>query len=175
MNNSKYNIVILGAMRNVNIQVAQCLATELDMLFFCMDKAVEANYGMSTGCLIDDFGIDTYYDMVRDYVADIKSENSIIVTAGEVLKRKVNFVKLKENSYVVLLYADDVVTRVRIKKDDNYAIKNDVINDLLAIRETIKVDASMIADVIIDTTNKPAQQVAEEIIGRVEYLRNEQF
>ena len=169
----KNNIVILGAMRNVNIQVAKCLSTDLDMLFFCVDKAVESHYGMSTGCLIDDFGIETYYDMVRDYIANAKNENAIIVTAGEVLTRKVNFAKLKENADIVLLYADDVATRVRIKKDESYPIKNDVLNNLLAIREIIKVDASAVADIIIDTTAKPAQQVAEEIIAKVEYLGNE--
>lgn len=163
MSEFKNNIALLGAMKAVNLAVGRLLAEDMQMTFIDTDDAIEKQYGMSIGCIIDDYKLPYYYSLENKFLKESNFKNSVLSTSGSLFMKPENIYNLDEDSYIVLLVANDPTTRLRITNDKNYPLKNDVLRNLDAIRSVLETRGRENATLVIDTTNKPAEEVAKEI------------
>ncbi len=164
------NIVLIGLMGAGKTTVGKILAENLDRTFIDSDELIEKRAKMTINEIFAKFGEEYFRNLEEEVLADISAKSGLVIsTGGGAVQREDNILNLKKNGVLFYLNASSEVLFERIKNEtDRPLLKND--NPLETLKNLLKKREKFYfkADFVIDTNNKDYNDVAEEIIRKLE-------
>lgn len=153
--------------------IGRLLAKELRLQFKDSDKEIEQRTGADIPWIFDVEGEQGFRDREQLMVAELcELQGVVIATGGGVVLRAENRKALREGGRVVYLHASVEQQLERTSRDRNRPLlrtaePGKVLRALMDIRDPLYRE---IADVIIETDERPPRLVVQEIIERFEAL-----
>ncbi len=161
------NIVLTGFMGTGKTVVGKRLAVLMNKQYIDIDDMIESDSGMRIPEIFKKKGETFFRDLETKAVRCISLlDDFIIITGGGVVLRKENMDELEKNGFIVCLTAtvDEIYNRVR---NTNYRPLLNVNNPLEEIRNILKKREQFYkrCHLMVDTTKKSVEEVANEIIN----------
>lgn len=153
--------------------IGRLLAKELRLQFKDSDKEIEQKTGADIPWIFDVEGEQGFREREQLMVAELcELQGVVIATGGGVVLRAENRKALREGGRVVYLHASVEQQLDRTSRDRNRPLlrtaePGKVLRGLMEIRDPLYRE---IADVIIETDERPPRLVVQEIIERFEAL-----
>lgn len=168
----KENIAVIGMVKRINNEVAEKLASLLDMNYLDMDDLIKYDMCMPISKIIEDNDEEFFLQLESKKPIYASSFfNSIIATAPTVLLTAANIKNIKPKCYIVFLktttrqgarqlekdFEDDASLYLRYYLHDNYSLmaRN---NGLFAMRY---------ADITVNIDNLSIDEIVDEIAARL--------
>lgn len=164
-----YNIVLIGFMGAGKSTISDYLSTMFAMKIIEMDQVIAEREQMSIPDIFATYGEEYFRDLETGLLVEMQShKNTVISCGGGAALRERNVAEMKKNGKVVLLTASPETVYERVKDDGGRPLlegRKDVkgISELMEQRRA-KYEAA--ADIVINTDNKTARQVCEELVQR---------
>lgn len=153
--------------------IGRLLAKELRLQFKDSDKEIEQRTGADIPWIFDVEGEQGFREREQLMIAELCDlQGVVIATGGGVVLRAENRKALREGGRVVYLHASVEQQLDRTSRDRNRPLlrtaePGKVLRGLMDIRDPLYRE---IADVIIETDERPPRLVVQEIIERFEAL-----
>ncbi len=166
------NIVLLGFMGTGKTEVGKILAKRLKLKFADVDNLIEKEMGMSINDIFFNYGEEYFRKLEKDMVSRISNEKGLVIaTGGGVVLNDENIENLRRSGILITLSASvkDIYSRVSGKEDRpllNVPYPEKTIKEMLKLRKP----RYELADITIDTSGRPLEDVADEIL---KLLKNE--
>ncbi|MCC6076364.1 shikimate kinase AroK [Pseudomonas sp. GCM10022188] len=167
------NLILVGPMGAGKSTIGRLLAKELHLPFKDSDKEIEVRTGADIPWIFDVEGEQGFRDREQAVIADLCREDGLVLaTGGGAVLREANREALWAGGRVVYLHTSVEQQLERTARDRNRPLlrtanPGQVLRDLLAIRDPLY---RQIADVIIETDQRPPRLVVQEVLGRLEQL-----
>ncbi|MFG0382184.1 shikimate kinase AroK [Pseudomonas sp. zbq_18] len=167
------NVILVGPMGAGKSTIGRLLAKELRLQFKDSDKEIEQRTGADIPWIFDVEGEQGFREREQLMVAELcELQGVVIATGGGVVLRAENRKALREGGRVVYLHASVEQQLERTSRDRNRPLlrtaePGKVLRALMEIRDPLYRE---IADVIIETDERPPRLVVQEIIERFEAL-----
>lgn len=167
------NVILVGPMGAGKSTIGRLLAKELHLPFKDSDKEIEVRTGADIPWIFDVEGEQGFREREQAVIADLCQEDGLVLaTGGGAVLRPANREALRAGGRVVYLHASVEQQLERTARDRNRpllrtASPGQVLRELLAIRDPLYRE---IADVIIETDQRPPRLVVQEVLGRLEQL-----
>ncbi len=164
-----YNIVLIGFMGTGKSTVSDCLHSMFGMKVVEMDQVIAEREQMSIPDIFAAYGEEYFRGLETRLLVEMQSQkNTVVSCGGGAALRERNVAEMKKNGKVVLLTASPETVYERVKDDGGRPLlegRKDVkgISELMEQRSA-KYEAA--ADIVINTDNKTARQVCEELVQR---------
>lgn len=153
--------------------IGRLLAKELHLPFKDSDKEIEVRTGADIPWIFDVEGEQGFREREQAVIADLCREDGLVLaTGGGAVLRQANREALHAGGRVVYLHTSVEQQLERTARDRNRPLlrtanPGQVLRELLAIRDPLYRE---IADVIIETDQRPPRLVVQEILSRLEQL-----
>ena len=153
--------------------IGRLLAKELRLPFKDSDKEIEQRTGADIPWIFDVEGEQGFREREQAMIAELcELDGVVIATGGGVVLRPENRQALRSRGRVVYLHASVEQQLERTSRDRNRPLLRNaepgkVLRNLMEIRDPLYRE---IADVIIETDERPPRLVVQEIIERLEAL-----
>lgn len=153
--------------------IGRLLAKELRLPFKDSDKEIEQRTGADIPWIFDVEGEQGFREREQAMIAELcELDGVVIATGGGVVLRPENRQALRNGGRVVYLHASVEQQLERTSRDRNRPLLRNaepgkVLRNLMEIRDPLYRE---IADVIIETDERPPRLVVQEIIERLEAL-----
>jgi shikimate kinase len=153
--------------------IGRLLAKELRLPFKDSDKEIEQRTGADIPWIFDVEGEQGFREREQAMIAELcELDGVVIATGGGVVLRPENRQALRSGGRVVYLHASVEQQLERTSRDRNRPLLRNaepgkVLRNLMEIRDPLYRE---IADVIIETDERPPRLVVQEIIERLEAL-----
>ena len=153
--------------------IGRMLAKELRLPFKDSDKEIEERTGANIPWIFDVEGEAGFRERERAMIAELSElEGAVVATGGGVILRPDNRAALRQGGRVIYLHTTVEQQVNRTAKDRNRPLLRtpnpaQILRELMAIRDPLYRE---IADVIIDTDERPPRQVVQEVIDRLRAL-----
>lgn len=167
------NLILVGPMGAGKSTIGRLLAKELHLPFKDSDKEIEVRTGADIPWIFDVEGEQGFREREQAVIADLCREDGLVLaTGGGAVLRQENREALRAGGRVIYLRASVEQQLERTARDRNRPLLRTadpgrVLRDLLAIRDPLYRE---IADVVIDTDQRPPRMVVQEILSRLEQL-----
>ena len=167
------NLILVGPMGAGKSTIGRLLAKELHLPFKDSDKEIEVRTGADIPWIFDVEGEQGFREREQAVIADLCREDGLVLaTGGGAVLRQENREALRAGGRVIYLHATVEQQLERTARDRNRPLLRTadpgrVLRDLLAIRDPLYRE---IADVVIDTDQRPPRMVVQEILSRLEQL-----
>lgn len=167
------NLILVGPMGAGKSTIGRLLAKELHLPFKDSDKEIEVRTGADIPWIFDVEGEQGFREREQAVIADLCREDGLVLaTGGGAVLRQENREALRGGGRVVYLHASVEQQLERTARDRNRPLlrtanPGQVLRELLAIRDPLYRE---IADVIIETDQRPPRMVVQEILSRLEQL-----
>lgn len=167
------NIILTGFMGVGKTSVGTRLAQELGFTFVDTDELIEADQKIAITEIFSTFGEPYFRDVESRIIRQVlEGENQVVSTGGGAVIREENRAAFKERGLTVCLTARPEVIHKRIKHETHRPLLQVAdplarISELLGAREKFYRQA----DIVIDTSEKSAEDVINEIKEKVRYAR----
>ena len=167
------NLIIVGPMGAGKSTIGRLLAKELRMDFKDSDKEIEVRTGANIPWIFDVEGEQGFRDREQSVLAELCEEDGqVIATGGGAVMRPENRQTLRAGGRVIYLHTSVEQQLARTARDRNRPLlrtanPEKVLRDLLSIRDPLYRE---IADLIIETDERPPRLVVLEILARLEEL-----
>lgn len=166
--NSKKNktIILTGMMGAGKSTVGSILSKKLKLGFIDLDKLIEKTQKLTIPEIFKLYGEKKFREMECSTVCGIETgKNLVISTGGGIVEAKKNMDKLREIGRIYYLHAPYNILYERIKRDTKRPLlmTKDPKTTLKEILEKRKMKYEC-ADFKIDTVEKSAKAIADEII-----------
>lgn len=167
------NLILVGPMGAGKSTIGRLLAKELHLPFKDSDKEIEVRTGADIPWIFDVEGEQGFRDREQAVIADLCREDGLVLaTGGGAVLREANREALWAGGRVVYLHTSVEQQLERTARDRNRPLlrtanPGQVLRDLLAIRDPLY---RQIADVIIETDQRPPRLVVQEVLSRLEQL-----
>ena len=167
------NLILVGPMGAGKSTIGRLLAKELHLPFKDSDKEIEVRTGADIPWIFDVEGEPGFREREQAVIADLCREDGLVLaTGGGAVLRQENREALRAGGRVIYLHASVEQQLERTARDRNRPLLRTadpgrVLRDLLAIRDPLYRE---IADVVIDTDQRPPRMVVQEILSRLEQL-----
>ena len=165
------NIVLIGYRCCGKTSVGKLTAAKLGREFIDTDELIIEKAGCSIDKIVSNHGWDYFREIEKSIIKEVSSmENLVIATGGGVIINEENIDNLKNNSFIVWLYADINTIKKRLHEDIKSADSrpsltgddpSDEIKNVLDQRESLYRGAS---DIAVDTGQLNINEVADLII-----------
>jgi len=172
------NIVLIGFRCSGKTTLGKALAERMGLAFADADSIVEQKHQMSIKEIFEKKGETVFRLWESDAIAEIaKLDGHVIATGGGAVLRYKNIHNLKRNSVVVLLSVAPDTAFERIQHDPNERSRRPTpagqdphaeLCDQHKMREPLYQG---VADITIDTTNRPVSDCVEEILERLKAFK----
>lgn len=166
----KRNIILTGFMGTGKSSVGRLVAERLGRTFIDIDQVIEEETGLSIPDIFRDLGEPYFRELERRAIREvIRKRGLVVATGGGAIVDPENLRLLKGAGLLICLTASPEAIYERVKGDRRRPLlapgdKLMVIKRLMKEREEFYRKA----DVIIDTTSKGLEAVAEEVIDAFE-------
>lgn len=167
------NLILVGPMGAGKSTIGRLLAKELHLPFKDSDKEIEVRTGADIPWIFDVEGEAGFREREQAVIADLCLEDGLVLaTGGGAILRQANREALRAGGRVVYLHTSVEQQLERTARDRNRPLlrtanPGQVLSDLMAIRDPLYRE---IADVIIETDQRPPRMVVQEVLSRLEQL-----
>lgn len=167
------NIVLVGPMGAGKSTIGRLLSKELRLPFKDSDKEIESRTGADIPWIFDVEGEQGFREREQAVIADLSCGDPVVLaTGGGAVMREANRLHLREGGRIVYLHASVDQQIERTARDRNRPLlqRDDpakVLRELMALRDPLYRE---IADIIIETDERPPRMVVQEIIERLRAL-----
>jgi len=168
------NIILIGYRCSGKTSVGKLLASELGREFIDLDALLEHQAGTSIESLVADRGWEFFRKLEHDLVAGVCGKDGLVIApgGGAVIQQE-NVSLFREKGFVVWLKAEAPILRARMFKEEHAGnVRPSLtgsdslteIEEVLALRTPLYQQA---ADLVVDTTDLSAKEVARAIMGKL--------
>lgn len=167
------NVILVGPMGAGKSTIGRLLARELRLPFKDSDKEIEQRTGADIPWIFDVEGEQGFREREQAAIADLCQEHGLVLaTGGGAVLRPENRAALHAGGRVVYLHASVEQQLARTARDRNRPLlqtenPEQVLRNLLAIRDPLYRE---IADIIIETDQRPPRLVVQEVLSRLSQL-----
>lgn len=153
--------------------IGRLLAKELKLQFKDSDKEIEQRTGADIPWIFDVEGEQGFREREQSMIAELCELSGVVIaTGGGVVLRPENRQSLRTGGRVIYLHASVEQQLDRTSRDRNRPLLRNsdpakVLASLMQIRDPLYRE---IADVIIETDERPPRMVVQEIIDRLDAL-----
>lgn len=167
------NLILIGPMGAGKSTIGRLLAKELKLQFKDSDKEIEQRTGADIPWIFDVEGEQGFREREQSMIAELcELSGAVIATGGGVVLRPENRQALSAGGRVVYLHASVEQQLDRTSRDRNRPLLRNsdparVLGTLMEIRDPLYRE---IADVIVETDERPPRMVVQEIIDRLDAL-----
>ncbi|WPP45187.1 shikimate kinase AroK [Pseudomonas sp. AN-1] len=167
------NVILVGPMGAGKSTIGRLLAKELHLSFKDSDKEIEVRTGADIPWIFDVEGEQGFREREQAVIADLCHEDGLVLaTGGGAVLRPANREALRAGGRVVYLHTSVEQQLERTARDRNRPLlrtanPGQVLRELMALRDPLYRE---IADVIIETDQRPPRLVVQEVLGRLEQL-----
>lgn len=167
------NLILVGPMGAGKSTIGRLLAKELHLPFKDSDKEIEVRTGADIPWIFDVEGEQGFREREQAVIADLSREDGLVLaTGGGAVLLQANREALHAGGRVVYLHTSVEQQLERTARDRNRPLlrtanPGQVLRELLEIRDPLYRE---IADVIIETDQRPPRLVVQEILSRLEQL-----
>ena len=165
------SIVLVGMMGAGKSSVGRCLQRRTGLARIDTDEMVAAEFEMTISEIFEKHGENVFRDAETNTLRRLAPPRpAIVVTGGGIVLRQENVDLLKQLGTIVWLTADESVLFERASRRDTRPLlqkdnPRDVFGDLFRKREPLYASA---ADLKIDTSKKSHDDVAQEILDKLQ-------
>ncbi|WP_322979847.1 shikimate kinase AroK [Pseudomonas sp. C11] len=167
------NVILVGPMGAGKSTIGRLLAKELRLPFKDSDKEIEQRTGADIPWIFDVEGEQGFREREQAVIAELAQQDGLVLaTGGGVVMRPENRRALHAGGRVVYLHTSVEQQIDRTARDRNRPLLRtanpaQVLRDLMALRDPLYRE---VADVIIETDERPPRMVVQEILARLETL-----
>ena len=167
------NLILVGPMGAGKSTIGRLLAKELRLPFKDSDKEIEQRTGADIPWIFDVEGEQGFREREQAVIAELCDvDGMVLATGGGVVMRAENRVALRRGGHVVYLHASVEQQVNRTSRDRNRPLlraadPGKVLAELLAVRDPLYRE---VADVVVETDERPPRLVVQEILERLEAL-----
>ncbi len=164
------NIVLIGFMGTGKTTVANALKQRFGMEIIEMDQIIAEREGMTIPEIFEKHGEGYFRDAETDLLIELQERKNVIISCGGGTPlREKNVAEMKKNGRVVLLTAtpETVWYRVKDSHDRPLIEQNKNVGFIEEMMEQRRPKYEAAADIIIDTDQKSASEICEEIAAKV--------
>lgn len=141
------------------------LARLMDLPLYDTDALACERFAMTIPEIFASYGEEMFREAESEVVRTISRERAVVVTGGGIVLRRENVAMLRARGTIVYLRADEETLAARLAGDlTRPLLRTDnprrTIHELLLAREPLYAEA---ADVVIDTANLSADELAQAI------------
>lgn len=153
--------------------IGRLLAKELRLSFKDSDKEIEQRTGADIPWIFDVEGEQGFRERERAVIAELSMQDGLVLaTGGGAVMRPENRQALQAGGRVVYLHTSVEQQIDRTSRDRNRPLLRtanpaQVLRDLMATRDPLYRE---VADIIIETDERPPRMVVQEILSRLEAL-----
>lgn len=167
------NLILVGPMGAGKSTIGRLLAKELHLVFKDSDKEIEQRCGANIPWIFDVEGEAGFREREQAMLAELCDEGGMVIaTGGGAVMRDANRLILKNGGKVIYLHASVEQQISRTARDKNRPLlqkpnPDQILRDLMQMRDPLYRE---IADVIIETDERPPRLVVLEILERLREL-----
>lgn len=167
------NLILVGPMGAGKSTIGRLLAKELHLPFKDSDKEIEVRTGADIPWIFDVEGEQGFREREQAVIVDLCREDGLVLaTGGGAILRPANREALRAGGRVVYLHTSVEQQLERTARDRNRPLlrtanPGQVLRELMAIRDPLYRE---IADVIIETDQRPPRMVVQEVLSLLEQL-----
>ena len=157
--------------------ISDYLSTMLAMDVVEMDQIIAQRQGMSISDIFETYGEQYFRDLETNLLIEMQSKSNVVVSCGGgTPMRECNVVEMKKNGHVVLLTAkpETILDRVKDNHDRPLIENNKTVPFIADLMEKRREKYEAAADIVIETDNKSALEICEEMIHRLRALDQQQ-
>lgn len=153
--------------------IGRLLAKELRLTFKDSDKEIEQRTGADIPWIFDVEGEAGFREREQAMIGELCADDGIVLaTGGGAVLRPENRVALRAGGRIVYLHASVVQQLERTSRDRNRPLLRSadpgrVLSDLMLVRDPLYRE---IADLVVETDERPPRMVVEEILDRLHTL-----
>ncbi|CDF86658.1 Shikimate kinase [Pseudomonas knackmussii B13] len=173
MINAVPNLILVGPMGAGKSTIGRLLAKELHLDFKDSDKEIEQRCGANIPWIFDVEGEVGFREREQAMLAELcASSGMVIATGGGAVLREANRAALKTGGKVIYLHASVDQQIARTARDKNRPLlqkpnPGQILRDLMAQRDPLYRE---VADVVVETDERPPRLVVLEILDRLRRL-----
>ncbi|MBF8778796.1 shikimate kinase AroK [Pseudomonas fulva] len=167
------NLILVGPMGAGKSTIGRLLAKELRLPFRDSDKEIEQRTGANIPWIFDKEGEPGFRDREQAMIAELCALDGVVLaTGGGVVMRPANRAALHQGGRVIYLHASVEQQVGRTARDRNRPLlrtanPEQTLRELLAVRDPLYRE---IADLIVETDERPPRMVVLDILERLEKL-----
>jgi shikimate kinase len=167
------NLILVGPMGAGKSTIGRLLAKELRVPFKDSDKEIEQRTGADIPWIFDVEGEAGFREREQAVIAELcELDGMVLATGGGAVMRADNRAALRHGGRVVYLHATVEQQIDRTSRDRNRPLLRNadpgkVLRELLAVRDPLYRE---IADIIVETDDRPPRLVVQEILERLDAL-----
>ncbi|MGM3389541.1 shikimate kinase AroK [Stutzerimonas marianensis] len=167
------NIILVGPMGAGKSTIGRLLAKELRLPFRDSDKEIEQRTGASIPLIFDVEGEQGFREREHAAIADIcRMQGVVLATGGGAVLRPDNRAVLRGGGRVIYLCTSVEQQLARTARDRNRPLlqtanPREVLLGLMAVRDPLYRE---IADLVVETDERPPRLVVGEILEQLEHI-----
>ncbi|WP_349570715.1 shikimate kinase AroK [Azotobacter salinestris] len=167
------NVILVGPMGSGKSTIGRLLAKELRLTFKDSDKEIEQRTGADIPWIFDVEGEAGFREREQAMIGELcASDGIVLATGGGAVLRPENRIALRAGGRIVYLHASVAQQLERTSRDRNRPLlraadPGRVLSDLMLIRDPLYRE---IADLVVETDERPPRMVVEEILDRLHTL-----
>lgn len=167
------NLILVGPMGAGKSTIGRLLAREVRYLFKDSDKEIEQRTGADIPWIFDVEGEQGFREREQAMIAELCAEDGLVLaTGGGVVMRPENRQAIRQGGRVIYLHTSVEQQLERTSRDRNRPLLRTanperVLTELMAIRDPLYRE---VADIIIETDERPPRLVVQEILAQLQSL-----
>ncbi|MBJ9977343.1 shikimate kinase AroK [Pseudomonas sp. S75] len=167
------NLILVGPMGAGKSTIGRLLAKELRLLFKDSDKEIELRTGANIPWIFDKEGEPGFRDREQAMIAELCELDGVVVaTGGGAVMREANRQALHQGGRVIYLHASVEQQVGRTARDRNRPLLRTAnpeatLRALLEARDPLYRE---IADLVVETDERPPRMVVIDILDRLQQL-----
>ncbi|WP_449430744.1 shikimate kinase AroK [Pseudomonas putida] len=167
------NLILVGPMGAGKSTIGRLLAKELRLLFKDSDKEIELRCGANIPWIFDKEGEPGFREREQAMIAELcELEGVVLATGGGAVMREANRHALRQGGRVVYLHASVEQQVGRTARDRNRPLLRTAnpeatLRALLEARDPLYRE---IADLVVETDERPPRMVVLDILERLQQL-----
>jgi len=167
----KTSIALIGFMGAGKSSLGRVLSRRLSKNFIETDAIIEEEAGKPVFKIFEEEGEIRFRELEIEVIKQLANQNNQVISCGGgVVLNQINILRLKQNAVVIWLTAspEDIVRRTRLdatRRPVLKSVKNE--EDLRKLIEYRLPFYERSADLVVDTSGKNINSVADEILDRL--------
>lgn len=165
-----FNIVLIGFMGSGKSTISKKLSERFGMEIVEMDQIIAEREQMSISEIFATKGEPYFRDLETNLLIELQAEKNVVISCGGgVPMRECNVIEMKKNGKVVLLTARPETILERVKDDHSRPLleNNKSVEYISELMEKRREKYEAASDIIVETDEKRADEICEEIAKRV--------